>query len=331
MTLVLVASTGRDDAAGVIALDTATREQRVVADGNLGSLAVHPELPVIYGIEYGERQWLRTWRLSDGDMCELSRVPLDGRGACAAAVVSQRIVVAHFFSGHVTSFGQDEQGRPGESIRRALRGHGPEAGVQDEAHPHHVLDVGGIAAVADLGSDAVWMLEPRDLSVRNVHKLPQGAGPRHATLLPNGSIAVSGELDVTLVVVGADGTIASTESSRAGSGDRTYPSDVAYHPGGFVMVANRTAGTIGCVDVRDGELRLVGEYPSGGTWPLNMELVVDQLLVAQRDDDLVVALQVDPLSGRLEHEWSVPVERPMWVSAIPAGFLDRPIRQQRRN
>ncbi len=230
----------------------------------------------------------------------------------SAAGVDGRLVVGHYSAGRVTSFSLDD-GIPREPTTITLEGSGPDISRQDHAYPHQVLDHDGLAVITDLGSDCLWWLHPTDLAVVRRQALAPGCGPRHAAALPGGRVAVSGELDATLVVVPASGHPVSYASSTRQPDGRIYPSDVLAHPAGLVVVANRNVGTLGLVDVTGPLPRLVDERDCGGTWPLHLALDGDTVAVAQRDDDVVVLIDIEPAARTLGPPGAVPVARPTWL------------------
>jgi 6-phosphogluconolactonase len=313
-----VASAASDSVGGLFSIDLTTESSTLVSQtGPLVALGLHPTKPLLYGLEEGKPDTLLTWQIENGWPRLVDRCALPGKGALALEVVGDNLVIAHFWSSQVSTIHLDAEGLPGKRRTVTLLGDGPEKEVQDTAHPHHVLDVDGIAVVTDLGADALWMLDPADLTIQRVIDLPPGSGPRHSAVLPDGRLAVTGELDVTLMIVDLAGGISSSPTSRALQEARTYPSDLAVHSSGYIFVANRNVGTIGSLDIRNDGPHLLDEYPSGGTWPLNMAIGGGILAVAQRDSDRVSLLTVDSSDGSLALITSIPVPRPTWVQFSP--------------
>jgi 6-phosphogluconolactonase len=317
----LVASAPEAGGGGVVLVDTGSGEKRTLARvEGLGCLARNPGLPVLYGIGRAPEEVLHVWRCAGEELEHLATVPLPGSGACSAAVVGGYLVIAHFFSSGVTSLPLDADGVPCRGRTTVfLQGAGPERPIQDRAHPHHVLARDGSAVVADMGADCLWWLRPADLVVEERLRLPAGCGPRHTAALRDGGLAVSGELDVTLLVVPRDGAVVAVPCSTLPSAMRTYPSDLVAHPAGLVAVANRNAGTLGLVDLAGDAPRLVDEQPCGGPWPLNLALDGDVVAVAQRNDDVVALVHLDPVARSLTPARQVPLPRPTWVEALDAA------------
>jgi 6-phosphogluconolactonase (cycloisomerase 2 family) len=69
------------------------------------------------------------------------------------------------------------------------KGSAPNNERQDKPHAHHVIeDSQGRIYVCDLGSDRVWVVERdgEELKVKGWLQAPEGSGPRHAALSPDG-------------------------------------------------------------------------------------------------------------------------------------------------
>lgn len=299
----------------------------VAAAAGLGALVPHPALPLLYGLARprADVEEVRVWDVSAPSAPRLLRTAVLDRGteACAAAVVGDVLVVAHYDSGHVTAVDLDRHGLPTEQRSARLSGHGPDPERQEGSHPHHVLVRGATVVVTDLGADRLWTLDPQTLEVLGAVSLPPGTGPRHAAVLPGGDLVVSGELDETVTRVAPRGPLPALASTRRTAASRNYPSDIAVHPSGVVVVANRGADSLATFAPSTSSpaapegLEARDEVDAGGAWPLNLELVGDDLYATDRDADLLVAFRLDPGTGRLTPtgRWSVP--RPTWVTAGP--------------
>jgi 6-phosphogluconolactonase (cycloisomerase 2 family) len=71
------------------------------------------------------------------------------------------------------------------------KGSAPNNERQDKPHAHHVIeDSNGLIYVCDLGSDRVWVIERagEELKVKGWLQAPEGSGPRHAALSPDGEL-----------------------------------------------------------------------------------------------------------------------------------------------
>jgi 6-phosphogluconolactonase (cycloisomerase 2 family) len=70
------------------------------------------------------------------------------------------------------------------------KGSAPNTERQDKPHAHHAIeDSKGQIYVCDLGSDRVWVVVKdgeTGLKVKGYLQAPEGSGPRHAALSPDG-------------------------------------------------------------------------------------------------------------------------------------------------
>ena len=319
--------------------------RQVAGVTGLACLQPHPTLPVVYGLSSADQSWLYCWdHASPGSWKPVARMELPSPGVAAAVTPDgARLAVANYHTAQVSVTDLDAEGLPGVLRTVTLDGSGPDEERQESAHPHHVLDRDGRWLVTDLGADCLWELESRDLTVVSHSALPAGSGPRHAAVIDAESVAVSGELDVTAMLVapgrsrpavvsrssaGSEGrgpianaatrtsANAASRTSSADTAARTYPSDIAWHPAGFVIIANRGADTLGVLRRSGDRLELISETGSGGAWPLNMHLTGDLLYVANRDSDTVAVFHFSPSTAALTPVGAIDVPRPTWVCGL---------------
>ncbi|NQX11733.1 beta-propeller fold lactonase family protein [Microbacteriaceae bacterium VKM Ac-2855] len=258
--------------------------------------------PYLYGIS-GR---VSVWR---DDGTRVATWAFDGVEGCHIAVGADAVFVAGYGSGTVHRYEFD-----GTATSAQLSGSGPDAERQEAAHPHHVLVEGDTVLVTDLGSDALITLDAVTLAERGRVGLPPGSGPRYSLRLDARTIAVTGELDATVMRV-RDGVARAVrvpdlrsgaeppESSRrhprdsapVEAGDevavarirdpvRAYPSDLVLHRGELV-VAVRGSGLLARFD--PATLELLGTEPSGGPWPQALAVENGLLYCANRDTDTV--------------------------------------------
>jgi len=300
---------------GVFLTDLGLESARPLVTGAaVGALLWEAERSTLHGIEHGAAESLVSWRWDGVGLTETSRHALPGAGSCSIARVDARLVIAQFFSGTVVVL--DTSTAPETPPRVChLRGSGPEAGKQDSPHPHHVLPGGAETLVTDFGADRIWRIDPASATVQGEIVLPAGSGPRHTVRLSDQQLAVTGELDCTLLRVQLPGEeVVSAATTRRVLVERIYPSDLAVHRSGRVIVANRQAGTLGVIDP-DANV-LVAEVDALGAWPLNLEMIGDALFVTQRDDDAVQSFDVSRDAPTPMNRIAIP--RPQWVVAGPA-------------
>lgn len=242
--------------------------------GLLG-LAAHPTLPLVYGVSDA----VLTWRLGDG-LEPVSRTPLNGTEGCHLACGADALHVAAYGSGSVHRFALAD-GIPTAETVLELRGSGPDPERQDAAHPHHVLPEGDAVLVADLGSDALIELDAVTLAERRRIALPPGSGPRHSLRVDSRTVAVTGELDASVMLV-RDGIMVAHRSVPRASDVRAYPSDLAIADGALV-VAVRGSGIL--ARFNPATLEPLGADASDGPWPQALAVENGVLWCANRDSD----------------------------------------------
>lgn len=276
-------------------------------DGTL--LAAEPGLawlawraPYLYGLS----DRVSVWRL---DGTRVASWAYDGVEGCHLAAGADAVFVAGYGSGTVHRFGFD-----GAVASVRLRRSGPDAERQEAAHPHHVLVEGDTVLVTDLGGDALVTLDAVTLHERSRVALPAGSGPRHSLRLDSRTIAVTGELDASVMLV-RDGVARGVRVRNVGwdesppesaaedprdSADlfgrsevapravrhftRDYPSDLVLHRGELV-VAVRGSGRLARFDPVT--LASRGGDDSGGPWPQALAVENELLYCANRDSDTV--------------------------------------------
>lgn len=279
----------------------------------LSSLTGHPHLPVVYGTAgVGQEGTLHAWRIDKDEETRLSAGSSGGAEPCHLQVdPSGRLLTATNYNSSTLALQRlDENGAfTGPISLVALSGSGPEIERQDNAHPHQAFFVGETLIVIDLGADRVREFEldldgPDGTLMREVRttRVPPGSGPRHGVELPDGRLAISGELGENLIVgrLGKSEDWDSVRSTRL-SGPaksrwaRNYPGDISRSPDGrHVYLANRSYDTIATFDVSGPAPELVAEHDTTVHWPQHLLVRTDHLLVAGWDSSKVVAM---PLRG----------------------------------
>lgn len=275
----------------------------------LSSLARHPSLPVLYGTSrMGDEGDIHAWRLDGETAVTLGEKSSEGGEPCHLVVDPSGSVLlfANYNSCTIGVQRLDAQGGfegPVDLLR--LTGGGPEIERQEDAHPHQLFFVGHTLIVIDLGADLVreyaidLALSGADVLVETRRtSLPPGCGPRHGVELPDGRLAVSGELGSNLVV-GRCGDPAEAwadvpSTLRSGPAKtrhlRNYPGDIQRSPDGrFVYFANRGYDTVTTFDVVGPEPVLVSELDAGVAWPQHMIATRAHLMVAGWDSSAVRA------------------------------------------
>ncbi|MDC9826377.1 beta-propeller fold lactonase family protein [Devosia sp. ZB163] len=293
----------------------------------LSSLARHPNLPVVYGTSrVGMEGDIHAWRIEGDTAVTLGEKSSGGAEPCHLVVdPSGRLLIVTNYT--TSTLGLQRLAADGSFDGPIdllkLSGGGPEIERQDDAHPHQVFFVGDTLVVIDLGADLV-----REFSVDlaksgtavltqvRATAVPANTGPRHAVVLPDGRLAVSGELGSNLVA-GSLGDPASSwanvsSTRRAGPGKtrwtRNYPGDIQRAlDGRHVYFANRSIDTVSTFDVTGPSPVLVSELDSQAQWPQHLLVTASHVLVAGWDSSTVKALPLaDGVPTGVQHLFDCP-------------------------
>ncbi|SDO19702.1 6-phosphogluconolactonase, cycloisomerase 2 family [Nakamurella panacisegetis] len=240
----------------------------------------------------------QAWRI-DGHRIRAVGEPVGTGGTepchCVLGRDGRHLVVTNYGSGSVAVLPVGPDGSLGAATVLERSGSpGPDAERQDGAHPHQsVLGPGDEVLVTDLGADQV--ISYRSIGGRLVDPVvssaPAGSGPRHLVLLAGDRVAVSGELDSSLLLARRDGrrlvdwrSVPATERPGA---DRNYPSDLLVSADGTrLYLANRGADTVAVFTVDGTRV----EEVDCGAWPRQMTRSGARLLVAATRADRVEVL-----------------------------------------
>lgn len=297
-------------------------------------LTRHPSLPVLYAANELDAGTVSAFAVApDGGLTLLEVRPTGGAHPCHVAVTAdgRHLLAANYSSGSVSVHPLDADGRPGErSDLVDLDGQGPDPERQKGPHAHMVAPDGSGPGVliSDLGSDRLWRARLDPVSGRLADlgaavDAPPGTGPRHLTRTPDGATLLAGELSAELswhrpVPGGLERRGGVPASTLAGP---VFPSELTIGGDGrFVYLANRGPDTI-AVFAWDGDAAtLIGEVPTGGTWPRHLALIGDHLYVANERSHTVTVFRIDPDTG-LPQAQGEPIGEPSptcvlrWVPA----------------
>lgn len=302
----------------------------------LSALCMHPTLPVVYGTSrVGLEGEIHAWRLEGDGATLISEKSSEGAEPChltcdpagrllivtnytTSTLAVQKLAADGGFDGPLELLELPGLDRPGVEPDR-----------QDAAHPHQAFFSGDTLFVIDLGADLLreFTIDPTKsgaaaLVAGPTTAVPAGTGPRHGVVLPDGRLAISGELGAT-IVTGHRGAPASEwavvrSSTRPGPARtrhrRNYPGDIQRSTDGrYAYFANRGNDTISTFDVSGAEPRLVSEHDSTVFWPQHLLVTDSHLLVAGWDSSTVVALPlVDGVPGPAE---------PLFACASPGWLM----------
>ncbi|MBN9345586.1 MAG: beta-propeller fold lactonase family protein [Devosia sp.] len=298
----------------------------------LSSLARHPFLPVLYGTSrMGMEGDIHAWRL-DGDSAKTLGETSSVGGEPCHLVVDPSGRVLLFANYNTCTIGVQRLdatgGFDGPVDLLRLKGSGPEADRQEDAHPHQLFFIGDTLVAIDLGADlvreyAIDLTRPGAEALVETRRtrVPAGCGPRHGVVLEDGRLAISGELGSNLVV-GRRGDPAEAwadvrSTVRNGPAKtrhlRNYPGDIQRSPDGrYVYFANRGYDTMTTFDVTAALPVLVSELDTGTAWPQHLLATADHVLVAGWDSSAVRAF---PLRG------GQPAEATTLFDCPGAGWL----------
>ncbi len=271
----------------------------------------HPTLPVLYAVnELPDDGGVSAFGLAnDATVTPWGTWPTGGGLPCYLTVDpdARYLVVTNYGPGSVATFALDVDGRPtGRVDLVAHKGSGPHPERQEGPHAHQVTFTVDGAFVVDLGLDSIfrYRLDPSTGTLTGgdvVASLPPGTGPRHAAVAPNGIVYLVGELAATVTALRSGpqewealGSVPTTTALP----ESAMPSDIAVSPDGrWLYVANRGPATIAVFSLDDAVPRLVGEVPTGGSWPRHFVQVESFLYVANQLSHTVAVFHVDPATG----------------------------------
>ncbi|WP_114561079.1 lactonase family protein [Desertihabitans aurantiacus] len=293
-------------------------------------LVAHPDRPLLYAVGETSPTTVSALRIAeDGSLELLNTVVSAGAGGCHLAVdeTGQYVLVAHYTSGSVSTFGIAADGRLSEELdHHVFSGSGPDADRQDGPHAHQVVPHEGRVLVCDLGTDQVHQLrldvEGHLRLAADPVALPAGSGPRH--LVVSGEhLVVACELTARLWLARREDHLWQEVGSwptTSATGGECFPSALRLHEG-QLLVGNRGPDTVAVfdLDTEHGRLVEVAELSTGGRWPRDLWCSASHLWVANQNSDTVVAFR-RPRDG--ESGYVLDFEIP---TAAPAAVLVRDV------
>ncbi|MDN5217281.1 lactonase family protein [Fulvivirgaceae bacterium BMA12] len=247
----------------------------------------------------------------------INSCPLPGSYACHLALSKSgyHLIVGVYMSGNVLVYPVTTTGQIQAHIHNVVhKGSGPNKMRQEAPHVHFICpdDEGQFYAV-DLGIDMVKSYRFTHDSIveqQEKHmKVDPGAGPRHMVISPSGNYAfVFSELDAKIYsfkkVDGKFEPLASMLTLPAHFKDVPSAAAIRMHPNGrFIYVSNRTFNGITIIhfDENDEKMSLIGDVPTGGKTPRDMNIDPDGnwLICANQDSDNLVVFSINQESGEL--------------------------------
>lgn len=246
-----------------------------------------------------------------------STVPTGGSGPCHVVYDRQgrRLLISNYESGSWSIVPFSEDGHLGDArVHPSPRGSGPVHDRQSTPHAHQTIpsDAANHWLVSDLGIDRVLEYSVESdgaASLKAVHPLPAGTGPRHMAWA-HGALIVVGELDSRLHILKRQGErfqhlqAAPTFEAGTASAGISNPSHLTVSADQrFVYVANRGRDTISVFDASElssrGRVELIQEADCGGNWPRHFDFHRTRLYVANQGSNNIAVFHVDERTGMI--------------------------------
>ena len=253
----------------------------------------------------------------------LSRVDTVGVGPCHLILSRDErfLYCANYFSGAVSVFPVDEQGKIGELIQLVQHeGHSVHPERQTGPHAHQLGYIPGTNLIwcCDLGLDAV-MVYQQDITtgmlmLQSRFDAPKGAGPRHLIFRDLKNAYLANEVDSTVChLTCTDGifTLEKTLSTLPEGFDRknTVPAIRLTSDGRTLLVSNRGHNSIARFSLTaDGDMAPRDILPTFGDFPRDFNLIDDTtLLIGHQNGNMVLASLGDSLEKIRELELKTAV------------------------
>jgi 6-phosphogluconolactonase len=325
--------TNKTDSKGIYAFDfdpaTGTLTPKGVAaeTPDPSWVAVHPNGKFAYAAnEAGKNSTITAFSIDaqSGRLTQLNQVPAQGADPCHMSFdhTGKYLFVANYSSGNVVVFpilGDGKLGEPTANVKDAGP-LGPNKERQNSPHAHWVSASpdSRFVLVSDLGLDAILVYRfdaAKGILTPNkpffLRPLTAGAGPRHASFLPDGRyFYVVSELDSKVTVFayapdhGVFGDLGTVPMLPAGFSGRNDAAEIAAHPGGkWLFASNRGHDSIAvfAIESKTGKLNPAGDFPTGGKEPRHFALdpTGHYLLAENQNSNSIVVFRIDPATGSL--------------------------------
>ncbi len=273
----------------------------------------------------------------DGVLTYINKQATGGSTPCFVEVnvSGTHLYVCNFMSGSVCVFPIGDDGGI-EPYSQLIQHKGSSINLarQSGPHPHSFLfsPDGQYAFVPDLGSDKI-IIYPVDHKTQlldetsaSCFSTSPGAGPRHATVDPEGRcLYLINELHCTILALEyhpKNGSITELQTvSSLPSGidvsDNTG-ADIHITPdGAYLYGSNRGHDSLVCyrVDQKSGLLSYVNCQPSGGKTPRNFAIdpTGRYLLCANQDSDNILVFEINYHTGELREKSRIVIPTPVCV------------------
>jgi len=305
---------------------------------NPSFLAVHPTLPVVYGVsEIADLNDKPTGGIisfivdmHSGQLTQQSVQPSQGKGPCHLSVdaTGKSLLAANYGSGSVICLGITDDGsllppvatkqdKPGGFIQHV--GTGPNKSRQRAPHGHsmNATTTGKFAISCDLGADKVFVhkldVSAAVITPHNSASTQPGGGPRHFALHPRLPFGyTNNELDMTVTAFHFDtaegrlqkihsvSTIPDSVHERTGFST----AEIAIHPSGkFLYVSNRGHDSIALFGINEqsGKLSLKSVEPTRCQTPRHFAIAPggERLYAAGQASGTITAFTINSETGKL--------------------------------
>ena len=305
---------------------------------NPSFLAVHPTLPVVYGVsEIADLNDKPTGGIisfivdmHSGQLTQQSVQPSQGKGPCHLSVdaTGKSLLAANYGSGSVICLGITDDGsllppvatkqdKPGGFIQHV--GTGPNKSRQRAPHGHsmNATTTGKFAISCDLGADKVFVhkldVSAAVITPHNSASTQPGGGPRHFALHPRLPFGyTNNELDMTVTAFHFDAAegrlqkIHSVSTIPDSVHERTgfSTAEIAIHPSGkFLYVSNRGHDSIALFGINEqsGKLSLKSVEPTRCQTPRHFAIAPggERLYAAGQASGTITAFTINSETGKL--------------------------------
>lgn len=261
----------------------------------------------LYTVDELDAPSVYAFEVTDSGLRKLSQAPTGGEAPCHLLLhPAGYLLAANYGSGSVAVHVLGDDGVVGPRVDLVQHS-------GDEPHAHEVRLAGELVVVTDLGLDKLigYRLDPAtgalSVAANPFARTRPGAGPRHAVEHPSGRWYVANELDSTVAIFAPDPAtgvlhqVAALPSTVDTAGN--YPAEILLSADGRrLYVSNRGRDTIATFAIHErgdpgGDLGMVDEVPTGGSWPRHFAIVDDVMFVANERSDSVVSFAIEPGSG----------------------------------
>ena len=268
-------------------------------------LVADPHLPVLYAVDELTDPSVASFAIADdGGLTELSRQSTGGGSPChLLRHPAGYLLAANYDGGSVSVHPIAADGTLGPRTDLVQHtGSGPDPERQQGPHAHEVRLAGDLVVVVDLGLDRLigYTLKAGKLTAAAdpFARTHPGAGPRHAVAHPNRRWYVADELDATIAVFDPDPStgvlheVAAVPSTMDGP---SAPAGIALSADATrLYLSNRGPDTIATFAVdASGDLALLDEVSSGGSWPRHFAIDGGVLFAANQKGNSVVSFRFD--------------------------------------